>query len=293
MKKWSMIVGAVVLAGGVLAACSETTTEEQETNKPEETAQEGEQGAGGQPDQKEGTETPAEKETPVSKDTTSNPTTETAKESDPKETPADIIETKGVFNGIADPHTVEIEVDGQPQAFQVAPGSETMKQFEQLKEGTEITFTYKKDGEQLIIQELKTEQAVETKGVFNGIADPHTVEIEVDGQPQAFQVAPGSETMKQFEQLEEGTEITFTYKKDGEQLIIQELKTEQAVETKGVFNGIADPHTVEVEVDGQPQAFQVAPDSEIMKQFEQLEEGTEITFTYIKEGEQLIIQELK
>ncbi|KAB7706129.1 hypothetical protein F9802_11090 [Bacillus aerolatus] len=191
MKKWTMTLGAVLLAGGVLAACSETETKQQSTDEPaEETTEEVETETEVQPAEEKVTEEPADTETtetpeaPESSEETATDSTEgtdtntdtettteeeevAAPEKEPaatedtdnqqasEEQPADIVETKGVFNGVADPHTVEIEVDGQPQAFQVAPDSEAMKKFDQMKEGTEITFVYKKEGEQMVIQELK------------------------------------------------------------------------------------------------------------------------------------------
>lgn len=234
MKKWSMILGAVLLAGGILGACSETETKEQSTDKPEkETAENSGQDTDVQQEPEGTTEEPTDKEevqAPETNEDTSDNTDDKQPASDTQ--PAAVTEAKGTFNGIADPHTVEIEVNGQPQSFQVAPDSETMKKFNEMEEGTTVTFTYKKEGEQLVLQELKTEAktktdtgaVIEAHGAFNGVADPHTVEIEVDGQPQAFQVAPNSEMMKKFDQMEEGTEISFTYKKEGEQLILQELK---------------------------------------------------------------------
>ncbi|GLY11040.1 hypothetical protein [Pseudobacillus badius] len=245
MKKWSMILGAVVLAGGILGACSEKETTKQSTDKPaEEPAEEPEQDTQVEQEEEGTTEQPAsetetetETEQPADDAPEANKETTEGKDEANKQPaeqtqPAKAVEAKGIFNGVGDPHTVEIEVNGQPQSFQVAPGSEIMKKFDKMSEGTEITFTYKKEGEQLILQELKSEgakqpetgTAVEAKGIFNGMADPHTVEIEVNGQPQSFQVAPESETMKKFDTLKEGTEIAFTYKKEGEQLILQELK---------------------------------------------------------------------
>ncbi|ASS68395.1 MULTISPECIES: hypothetical protein [unclassified Paenibacillus] len=53
------------------------------------------------------------------------------------------------------------------------------------------------------------EQAEHRKyGIYNGAADPHTVEIESDGQPQAYQLAEGVST----EGIAEGGEVFFIYK---------------------------------------------------------------------------------
>ncbi len=55
------------------------------------------------------------------------------------------------------------------------------------------------------------------------------------------------------------------------------------VETEGTYNGQADSHTVEIELEEGPRAFQIT--EELQDSFENLEIGTKLTFVYIKKNE--------
>lgn|GEM_PF-3506570 len=62
-------------------------------------------------------------------------------------------------------------------------------------------------------------------GIFNGQADPHTVEIETDDGPTAFQLT--IEARDLVEDIEVGDEVSYTCYEDGEQLVIESIgKTE-------------------------------------------------------------------
>ncbi|NGZ75338.1 hypothetical protein [Saccharibacillus alkalitolerans] len=52
-------------------------------------------------------------------------------------------------------------------------------------------------------------EAVEATGVYNGQADPHTIEVNVDGKPTSFQLSEGAAS--QLEGLNEGDTISFEY----------------------------------------------------------------------------------
>ncbi len=70
------------------------------------------------------------------------------------------------------------------------------------------------------------EQAEHRKyGIYNGAADPHTVEIQSDGQPQAYQLAEGAST----EGIVEGGEVFFIYK---EQPVEGDASVKQLILTK-------------------------------------------------------------
>ncbi|WP_203362567.1 hypothetical protein [Bacillus sp. REN10] len=230
MKKMTTVMGAVLLAGGVLAACSDAdTTKSGETPEKQETEQTTDQATA--PEQE------------VEKETNASP-----KEESKSEPVAEEVEATGIYNGMADPHTVEINVNGEDKAFQINPDGEEVKKFEALEAGSEVTFVYKTEGEQMTITQVKTVttkqdteqetsepeqgemngqtavQEVEAKGTYNGMADLHTVEINVDGEDKAFQINPDGEEVKKFEALEEGAEVTFVYKTEGEQMTITQVK---------------------------------------------------------------------
>ncbi|WP_211747473.1 hypothetical protein [Paenibacillus sp. Marseille-Q4541] len=58
-------------------------------------------------------------------------------------------------------------------------------------------------------QTLKTPKIIESKGTYTGLADPHTAEIEVDGEPTSFQLEEG--VMKKVEAWDSGTPVQLTY----------------------------------------------------------------------------------
>lgn len=208
----------------------------------------------------------------------------------------------GIYNGQADPHTIEIETAEGPTAFQLT--MEARKDVDNLTEGDEVTFTYYKDGEQLVIESIKSnaksgseskveKEKITESGVYTGQADPHTIEIETEKGPTAFQLT--MEARGAVEKLTEGNKVTYTYYKDGEQLVIESIKNigddnEKLTET-GVYNGQADLHTIEIETEKGPTAFQLT--MEARYDVEKLQEGGEVTYTYYKDGEQLVIEKIE
>lgn len=59
-------------------------------------------------------------------------------------------------------------------------------------------------------------------GIYNGQADPHTIEIETDEGPVAFQLT--LEAREDVKQLTENEQVTYTYTEDGDQRTIQSIK---------------------------------------------------------------------
>lgn len=81
----------------------------------------------------------------------------------------------GVYNGAADPHTVEIEINGESQSFQLADGLDTV--VAGLKEGDAVTFEYSEQAveddataQQLILTKIQKTEAA-TDGNQNGSSD--------------------------------------------------------------------------------------------------------------------------
>ncbi|OKL36745.1 hypothetical protein [Domibacillus mangrovi] len=167
MNRVTGFIGASILAGGVLAGCSadsenavpeENTAEEAvtpvETEETESTVESDVTDTDAV--EQNTTETDdAVEEVPLDDGQESVDNTTTTNE---EELALDAMEGKeatGTFNGLADPHTVEIEVDGVPAAYQVDPDGETMAKFAKLTEGDSVTFVYVENGEQLVINEVK------------------------------------------------------------------------------------------------------------------------------------------
>ncbi|WP_226002726.1 hypothetical protein [Paenibacillus sp. BJ-4] len=95
-----------------------------------------------------------------------------------KPEPVDEPEVKqgtGVYNGAADPHTVEIEMNGEAQSFQLGDGLDTV--IAELKEGDTVAFEYNEKAvegdataKQLILTKIQKTEAA-TDGNQNGSSD--------------------------------------------------------------------------------------------------------------------------
>lgn len=207
----------------------------------------------------------------------------------------------GIYVGQADPHTIEIETrDGENMAFQLS--MEAREEVEQLTDGVEVTYTYYKEGEQLIIETIRetpksgdagedNQDKLTETGIYNGQADPHTIEVETEDGPTAFQLT--MEARDDIDALTEGHQVTYTYYKEGEQLVIEKIQHSEQVKIteSGTYVGQADPHTIEIETEEGPAAFQLT--MEAREDVEALTDGHEVTYTYYKDGEQLVIETIK
>ncbi len=196
----------------------------------------------------------------------------------------DVQTAAGIFNGLADSHTLEIRVGNTDQSFTFEEGVA----IDSLQPGDAVTFDYKEDqtGRLIIIRLVKeTEEGhnedpvdrkpLTAKGVLTGRIDSHSVEIEIDGEPRAFGL---SDALRAAEFTAGPISFKYYVDKNGYFIITEAVWTKEeggAVQTaEGIFNGQADNHTVEIEVNGEARAFGLAGG---------------ISFTGIKEGEQVFI----
>ncbi len=212
---------------------------------------------------------------------------------------------EGVFVGFADSHTVEIEVAGEPKAFGLDKGVDGTD----LQEGEGVKFHYKENenGRPVITRLERTsptggnggedrrdengtdQNVISAEGHLVGRIDSHSVEIELDGKPQAF--ALGEELREK--EFAPG-EIRFQYYVDenGRSVIteadFQEPRDGEVHTAEGVFSGLADSHTAEIEIGGVPKAFGLDENID----FAGLEEGQELFIAYQEDetGRQVIIK---
>ncbi len=66
------------------------------------------------------------------------------------------------------------------------------------------------------------ENLITETGIYNGQADPHTIEIETTEGPLAFQLT--MEARDDIEALTEGGEVTYTYTEDGDTRTIESIQ---------------------------------------------------------------------
>lgn len=208
---------------------------------------------------------------------------------------------KGIYNGQADPHTIEVETKEGPTAYQLT--LEARDDIADLIEGKEVTYVYYDDGIQSTIESISLSdegidemERVTAKGIYNGQADPHTIEVETKDGPTAYQLT--LEARDDIEDLIEGQEVTYVYYDNGLQLVIEsiELTLEDKEAIKkitevGMYNGQADPHTIEIETKDGPRAFQLT--LEARDDIAALIEGREVTYIYHDNGVQFVIEEIK
>lgn len=145
---------------------------------------------------------------------------------DQAEPEEDLITKTGTYNGQADPHTIEVETDEGPTAFQLS--DKAREDVEGLNPGVEVTYTYYEKGEQRIITSIKKSAAANETGdriteigIYNGQADTHTIEIETNSGPLAFQLS--MEARDEVADLNPGDQVTYTFTKDGDNRVIESI----------------------------------------------------------------------
>ncbi len=133
----------------------------------------------------------------------------------------EVLNEEGIMIGRIDNHSVEIEVNGEARVFGL---SEELREMA-FAEGP-ISFNYyvDKNGRSIITEADWTKDeggAVQkSEGVFNGLVDSHTVEIEVEGQPQSFGLDEGIS----FVGIKEGEPVFIAYREIGGRLVIVKVE---------------------------------------------------------------------
>lgn len=177
-----------------------------------------------------GTTNPVDEENQGEKETVdeSNETSETDETSEGENAQGEpiIMNDLGIYVGQADPHTVEIETNEGSKAFQLTEQSSA--QIKELQANDKVRFEYYvNEHEQNVLQSIEkmtgtTNEDEPETGIYNGQQDPHTIEIETADGPTAFQLS--DKAREQVESLEIGKSVSFTYRVEGPQLIIESIK---------------------------------------------------------------------
>lgn len=133
----------------------------------------------------------------------------------------EVLSEEGNLIGRIDNRSVEIEVNGETRAFGL---SDALREVD-FTEGP-ISFKYYVDenGSSIITEADWTKDeggAVQTaEGIFNGLADSHTVEIEVEGQPRSYGLAEGIS----FNGIKDGETVFIAYREIGGRLVIVKVE---------------------------------------------------------------------
>lgn len=130
----------------------------------------------------------------------------------------------GIYVGQADPHTVEIETNEGPKAFQLTERS--AEEIKTLQPNDKVKFEYyineHKQNVLQSIEKMKGNKSSPEIGIYNGQQDSHTIEIETKNGPTAFQLS--DEAKQQVSQLQIGEKVSYTYQINGSQYIIETIK---------------------------------------------------------------------
>lgn len=130
----------------------------------------------------------------------------------------------GIYIGQADAHTVEIETNEGPKAFRITDRSADI--IKQLNPDDKVKFEYyvNEDKQNILqaIEKMDESNNFEETGIYNGQQDSHTIEIETNDGPTAFQLSDNAK--KQIASLQIGKKVTFTYRADGPQFIIESIE---------------------------------------------------------------------
>ena len=137
-----------------------------------------------------------------------------------EETEKTLLSSEGFLTGRIDSHSVEIEIDGEPRAFAL---SEDLRDSDFARGEISFQFYVDDNGRSVIsqadFQEPRDSEVHTAEGIFSGLADSHTVEMIIDGEPRAF----GLDENITFTGIEEGEELFIAYQEDetGRQVIIK------------------------------------------------------------------------
>lgn len=133
----------------------------------------------------------------------------------------------GIYVGQVDPHTVEIETNEGPKAFQLT--DQSAKQIDALQPNDNVRFEYIiNKHKQNVLQSIEKINAAENNtatkeiGIYNGQQDPHTIEIDTQDGPKTFQLS--DEAIVQIESLQTGQKVAYTYRINGLQRLIETIQ---------------------------------------------------------------------
>lgn len=205
-----------------------------------------------------------------------------------------ILQAEGVFNGLIDSQSVEIEINSKLLSFRLSEGLKV----ETIPDGAKVAITYREssagnsDNRPLLLSIILVEEEpeiFEAEGNYIGMIDNNSVEIEIEEEIKVFRLA--DEVV--VDELETGLKVKFCYqtKQEGNFLLsIEPLKSPAAEEGtvlvgEGQLVGLIDAQSVEIKIN---RAFMLDPGVSI----DELEEGDLVAFTFRESGLQAIIESI-
>ncbi len=204
-----------------------------------------------------------------------------------------VLNGEGIWVGLIDSHSAEIEVGGVPRAFALSEDVDA----EVLSEGTAVVFTYvEEENRPLILTIEAIEQviaALTAEGIYNGQIDSHSVEIDVDGEPKAFSI----EEDISLDGLESGAMIKFTYREEEYRSLLISIDSielpsggdEGELVGEGILVGLIDAQSVEIQIS---RAFILAEDIGA-DDISAIDDGSLVAFSFMESGQRAVIESIR
>ncbi len=201
-----------------------------------------------------------------------------------------VLESTGVLTGQIDSQSIVIDLEGELITFIMQEGVSVAG----IEDGSKVSFSYIEEEPApliLSIVSLEEEELIyEEMGIYLGQIDNHSVEIKVDGQARAFEIGEKVSV----DQLVSGSRVLFTYREDGQRLILMTLKVieepvgddNDELTGEGVLEGQIDAHSVEISI----KRIFVLSDA---VSAEEIEIGSLVAFGFTEDGRKATIYSLE
>jgi hypothetical protein len=203
-----------------------------------------------------------------------------------------ILDGEGVYIGQIDSQSVEIEVAGQPRAFEIGEGVGLAG----IEDGTPVAFTYVEGETRPVLISIEAlapldeEVVLQGVGFYTGQIDSHSVEIEVGNEFVAFGLGEGVSVAG----ISDGSRVAFTYIESEQRPVLLSIEvldepdeSESGVLTgEGILVGYIDARSVEIELN---RAFALGDDVSVGN----IEDGSLVVFSYTETGQRAILDSIE
>ncbi|MDY6825983.1 MAG: hypothetical protein SVV67_02235 [Bacillota bacterium] len=206
----------------------------------------------------------------------------------------EILFEEGIFIGQIDSQSVEIEIDGQPRAFAIGTGVMVTD----IADGAKVSFTYVEEERPVILSIEVKGDVRENEGIYTGQIDSHSVEIEVDGQYMAFELAENLN----IDEIADGSRVAFSYRESDTRPVLLSIKvleepgdiengepdSEETGELvgEGILSGQIDANSVEIEI---VRPFILGEGVEMTG----IEDGSLVAFTFSESGQRAVLDSIE
>lgn len=198
-----------------------------------------------------------------------------------------ILNDRGILVGQIDSQSVEIEIDGHLKVF----GFDKEIAINEISDGSKIAFSYRDDQDRPVLISIEIINShLKGEGIYIGLLDSRSVEIEFDGQPKAFSL----DREVVVDDLLEGSLVAFTYEEGLYRplLLSIEVIEEPAgavrgeLKGEGILIGKSDAHSVEIE---RQRSFVLDKNVKV----DDIKDGSLVAFTFTETGQRAVLNSIE